>query len=162
MYRYVRFCARLDLVAYPLHQPNIILFATDLASTISFSAINIHLAGIKFFAHKHGYTSDFSQYKRLYLLLRGVKKSTRQRNKKKREPITPDILRKLHFNLFNSNRLYEDKVMLWSAMMLAFFGFLRISEFTASKAKSFCEEDTLCLKDLTMIDNSTYAIKLTH
>ena len=75
MFRYIKFCSRLDLIAYPLHQPNMILFATELASTLSYSAINIHLAGIKFYAHKYGYTSDFTQFKRLYLLLRGVKKS---------------------------------------------------------------------------------------
>ena len=50
--------------------------------------------------------------------------------------------------------------MLWSAMLCAFFGFLRISEFTAARAKSFCKNDTLCITDVTSINNNNYAIQI--
>ena len=55
---YVDLCARLNLVAFPLHQTNVILFATKLAETVSVSAIKVQLAGIKFAALKYGYNSD--------------------------------------------------------------------------------------------------------
>ena len=143
-----------------MYQTNLILFATELSSTNSFSGVNITLSGIKFFAQKYGYESEFSSYKRLYLLLRGIKRTTKNRRKEKRAPVTPDLLRMLHFKLFNSRRPYEDKLMLWAAMLCAFFGFMRVSEFTSAKAKSFSSEDTLCYTDVKVIDSNCFGIQL--
>ena len=56
-------------------------------------------------------------------------------NIKKRSPITP--LEEIKFNLLNSSKIYEDKLMLWSAMLTAFFGFLRVSEYTSTFVKSY-------------------------
>ena len=146
---FLDFCQRLDLVAFPLHQGNIILFATELSKTVSVSSINIQLAAIKFTAQKYGYNSEFGGFRRLYLLMRGIKKlHGRKFQKKKRLPITPNILLELYYHLFNSSRPYNDKLMLWAAMLTAFFGFLRISEYTATRAKSFEEDITLCVSDV--------------
>lgn len=145
---YVGFCEKLNLVAFPLHQSNVILFATELAKTNSLSAINIQLAGIKFTAHKYGYSEDFSQFRRLYSLLRGIKRSHGLTiRKKKRAPITPVMLREMNLHLFNSSRNYHDKQMLWAAMLCAFFGFLRVSEYTSPNAKTF-NNNTLCHDDV--------------
>ena len=145
----------LNLMAFPLQQSNVILFATELAKTISLSAINIQLAGIKFTAHKYGYSEDFSQFRRLYLLLRGVKRSQGLLVKKrKRAPVTPSMLYEMKVHLFNSTRNYFDKQMLWAAMLCAFFGFLRVSEYTSPKAKTF-DNSTLCVNDVVFNDCRT-------
>ena len=152
---YVNFCSRLNLVAFPLHQDNVILFATELAKTISVSAINIQLAGIKFTAQKYSYNYDFSQFRRLYLLLRGIKRSqSLVRRKRKRAPITPSMLKEIQLHLFNSTRDYHDKQMLWAAMLCAFFGFLRVSEYTSPKARTF-DSVTLCVSDLVFNEGET-------
>ncbi len=159
--RYVEFCKNLDLVAYPIHQSNLMLFATELADTMAHSGINVILCGVKFYAQKYGYNSEFSSYKRLYLLLRGIKRSQGKKFKKPlRSPITPDMLNQLKFNLFHSYRSCHDKLMLWSAMLSAFFGFLRISEFTSTRAKSFEVETTLCLSDITTLEGNSFGLQL--
>ena len=154
LHRYIRFCQSLNLVTFPLHQQNLVLYASDLSNTISYAAINTQLSALKFFSHKYGYPGDFGQFRRLYMVLRGIKRSTdKLHRKKKRNPITPDILHKLHFHLFSSHRHYSDKCMLWAAMVCAFFGFLRISEFTSDHAKSYKADSTLCIDDVTQHNN---------
>ena len=160
LHRYINFCQSLDLLSFPLHQQNLVLYASDLSNTLSYAAINTHLSALKFFSHKYGYPGDFGQFRRLYMVLRGIKRSTdKLHRKKKRDPITPDLLHKLHFYLFSSHRHYSDKCMLWAAMVCAFFGFLRISEFTSDHAKSYKADSTLCIDDVTQQSN-TYTLHI--
>jgi hypothetical protein len=147
---YILFCEQFDLVPFPLHQNNVILFATDLSTSISVSSINVQLSAIKFMDQKYGYNSKFSEFKRLYLLMRGIKRSQGLRfHKKKRLPITPVMLMEMKSRLFNSSRRFGDKKMVWAAMMCAFFGFLRISEYTSGRAKTYDQCTTLCVADIT-------------
>ena len=48
--------------------------------------------------------------------------------------------------------------MIWAAMMTAFFGFLRVSEYTSSHVKSYDPATTLCRTDLTIISSTTIDI----
>ena len=134
----------MNLVAFPLYQQNLCLFASHLALSTSISNIKVHLAALKFFALIHGYMSELPSFHQLYLVLRGIKKTLGNKYKKKsRAPITPDILRVLKFNLYNSSIIYKDKVMIWAAMTSAFFGFLRVSEYTSTHVKSYDINSTL-------------------
>ena len=95
--------------------------------------------------------SEFVSFNRLYLVIRGIKKSQGNRfHKVKRTPITPSILQVIRYHLFNSSRLFEDKLMLWAAMLCAFFGFMRVSEYTSTHVNSFDIHSTLCISDLVM------------
>ena len=151
--KYVSWCRNLDLLPFPLQQPNMILFASELASSTSYKNIKVHLAAIKFYAQVHGYCASFLSFNRLYLLLRGIKRMQGDKyNIKKRSPITPHMLEEIKFNLFNSSKIYEDKLMLWSAMLTAFFGFLRVSEYTSTFVKSYDPCTTLCYEDVVFKD----------
>ena len=46
--------------------------------------------------------------------------------------------------------MFEDKLMVWAACLTAFFGFLRISEYTATQVSKFEEEFTLCFSDVRL------------
>ena len=46
--------------------------------------------------------------------------------------ISPCLLKSIRLSIGISSRLHHDKVMLWTALLVAFFGFLRMSEYTAS------------------------------
>ena len=56
----------------------------------------------------------------------------------------------MHSNLFNSSRLYEDKLMLWAAITMAYFGFLRVSEYTSTHKTKFDPLSTLLLENVTL------------
>ena len=107
---------------------NLIIFVSDIATTSSYSNVKLHLAAIKFYATANGYRVE--QFRRLYLTVRGIKKSQGARfHKPKRLPVTPNLLRTIKNNLFGSSLRFHDKCMLWSAMTMAFFGLLRASEY---------------------------------
>ena len=130
--KYIHWCKELDLVAFPIIEQNLILFVTELSLHSSYSNIKGHLAGLKFFALLHNYHNYFPSFNRLYLVLRGIKRSLGNKFKKpKRIPVTPGMLRAIKFNLFNSSILYNDKLMTWAIVLTAFFGFLRVSEYTS-------------------------------
>ena len=74
-------------------------------------------------------------------------------SKPKRTPVTPALLRKLGLGLFRSPLAIEDKLMLWAAMTAAFFGFLRVSEYTTKLVRSFDPAVDLCFQDLTICPN---------
>ena len=146
---YLDFCKLFDVVPFPLQQTNMILFATKLSTSESVSSINTQLSAIKFASHKYGYNQNFAEFRRLYLLLRGLKRiQGKKSKKKKRLPITPSMLLQMKDRLFNSSRRYNDKVMIWSAMMSAFFGFMRVSEYTSPRATEYLPNGTLCLEDV--------------
>ena len=66
---------------------------------------------------------------RLQLILRGIKRSQGD-NSKTRGPITLHILN-LFYHLLNVKYTRnKDSLMVWAAITLAFFGFLRIGELT--------------------------------
>ena len=140
----------MNMVAFPLYQQNLVLFVSEMALTLSHGNIKIHLSALNFFSQTNGYITSFAPFRWLYLLLCGIKKCQGKKFKKlKRIPITPEMLFTIKFNLFNSSVHYNDKLMIWAAMLTAFFGFLRVSEYTFSHVNSFIPEATLCYNDIT-------------
>ena len=77
-----------------------------------------------------------------------------------RIPITSPLLLTLGRNLWNSSTKFTDKVMLWAAMLTAFYGFLRVSEYTSSHTKSYNPNTTLCYEDIKILSNSTIQIHI--
>ena len=75
-----------------------------------------------------------------------------------RLPITPTILKQININLFNSSRPYEDKVMLWAALLTGFYGFLRVSEYTSDRKTSFDPESTLLFSDMAFKSDGSVSI----
>ena len=148
---YHSFCIQHHLIAFPPCQQTLILFATNIASYSSHSNVKVHLSAIKHQSTVHGHNVPFKDFDRLYLLLRGIKRAQgRTHSLPKRLPITPALLRIINKNLFNSSRLFEDKIMLWAAITTAFFGFLRVSEYTASRKTTFDREAVLLFHDLSL------------
>ena len=63
------------------------------------------------------------------------------------------MLEEIKFQLFNWSKRYEDKLMLWAAMLTTFFGFLRVSECTSAFVSSYDPSTTLCYEDVQFKDN---------
>ena len=138
-------------MVFPVFENNLVLFASQLGIKLSYSNVKIHLSAVKFYAHLHGFNNDFKNFTRLYMVVRGIKKSQGNKfMKPKRNPVTPRMLEIIKFHLFNSSHRYEDKLMIWSAMLVAFFGFLRASEYTSKCVKSYEEDSTLSFTDVSI------------
>ena len=147
--KYQEFAASHSLLVLPLCEENLMLFATFVSGYSSHKNVTLHLAAVKFFAHIYGYAPDFKGPSRLSRLLKGIKRLQGSKHRRaKRVPITPPLLQQLLVNLFRSPMKYDDKLMLSAAMLVAFFGFLRVSEYTCLSTSSL------------MIPNSPYAGKM--
>ena len=148
--RYNAFCRRHNLPPSPATENTLIPFATQLSRSHAHSSIKVHLSAISYYSVIRGDKVDFSRFRRLYYLMKGIKRTQgASRRRRKRAPITPAILKEININLFNSSRPYEDKVMLWAALLTAFYGFLRVSEYTSQRKTSFDPESTLLFTDMT-------------
>ena len=146
---------------FPLSEQNLMLFATHLASRgASHKGVKRYMAALHFFAHIMGFPNIFTSAPCLARLVRGIKRlQGNAASRPKRTPITPLLLRKMGRTLFRSPMKYEDKVMIWAAMLTAFFGFLRISEYTSKLVRSYDPATTLCVGDVT-VAHTTAALKL--
>ena len=95
------------------------------------------MAGIRFAHTENGLPDPFLAAPLLHLLLRGIKR-TLGLTYRQRLPITMTLLRQIKEELARApDYLPTDKLMLWSAFTLAFYGFLRSSEFTSPSASQF-------------------------
>lgn len=90
-----------------------------------------------------------SSMPRLELVMRGMKRSQTGIPSKPRLPITPAILRKIRAEWDRSEEW--DHIMLWAAMCLCFFGFLRAGEAVAPDA-DFDASQHLTYTDIAVDD----------
>ena len=102
------------------------------------------------FAIFYGYPFQFSSFQRLYYNLRGIRRlQGKDFSRPNRQPITKQHLFAIkHFLVISQYRL-PDKIMLWSMCTLAFFGLLRVSEYTSPTPSTFNSSLHLTFSDVT-------------
>lgn len=119
----------------PTNEETLIQFVAYLAKTIKHSSIKGYLAAVRHLHIRSGYDLDLKKFLRLQLICRGIKRSQGD-STRIRLPITINHL-KLFFQLLAipTSPSY-DSIMVWAAMTLAFFGFLRLGEMTCNSPYS--------------------------
>lgn len=155
---YLEFCNTHQITHNALNfENNLMLFATKLAASSSYSNIKKHMAAVKHHSILNSTIVSTLPLPKLYLLLRGIKRTKGLANKKAlRKPITPHLLLKLYRYLQSSQYNINDQRMLWAAFTTAFFGFLRASEFVANTTTTFQPSNTLLFSDVSIRTNMAH------
>ena len=87
---------------------------------------------------------------RLNYVLKDIRKTCSMNHQPREwEPITFQIMERLHTVLSKHSGNYKD-IMIWAACCLAYFGFLRVSEFTTSSPDYFDSSTDLLLSDVAL------------
>ena len=136
-------------------ESTLLLFATHLGnSNISYATIKIYLSAVRHMHVTTGMHNFFTQQLTPWLqqVLKGIQKSqTLVHPPRERLPITMQIMEDTMQLLSQRPKSYMN-VMTWAACCLAFFKFLRVSEFTIPFDDLFNQGCHLCLSDIA-IDN---------
>ena len=130
--QYLNFCMELQIQpnqTLPANEKLLIYFATYMARFVKADTIKVYLAAIRYLHIINGHNLNLQSFLRLQYVIKGIKCSQGGGGGKwTRLPITLTHLRL--FQLLLSKQTF-DNTMLWAALTLAFFGFLRVSEFTS-------------------------------
>jgi len=138
--RYQNFCRAINATSIPTSEQTLLLFATHLAdSNITYSTIKLYVSAIRHMHVTEGCHEEFySQLTpQVQLALKGIQKSqATSQTQRTRLPITLEIMHSINGLLSEEPHSY-DNILLWVACCLAFFGFLRVSEFTIPNETSY-------------------------
>ena len=146
--------------SFPATETTLRFFAAYLADQVSFKTIKLYIAGIRFAHTENSLPDPFQEAPLLRLLLRGIKRTVGL-SSRQRLPITMTLLCQIKEELARaSDFLPSDKLMLWSAFTLAFYGFLRSSEFTSPSATQFNPQVHLCFTDVFLTSEGCLMLHL--
>ena len=139
----------------PTSESTLLLFVSYLAyRNLSYPTIKVYLAGIRSLHVVSGHDVTFHNQltPRLHQVLKGIRKEKASILPSRLcRPITRDIMLKIKVTLLKSPHSYHN-IMMWAACRLAFFGFLRSSEFTIPTQSGYDLEVHLSPKDVA-VDN---------
>ena len=128
----------MSVSCFPLNEEVLEYYVISISRRVAYQTIKVYLCGIQFFSHLHGWSSfKICDMMRLRYLLRGIRRSLgSSRIRPRRLPITIDHIGQM-FSFINHNFNFHDRLMLKSAISLAFFGMLRCSEYTCASPSRF-------------------------
>ena len=148
--QYVSFCSMFSVDPLPLSEVTLENFSASLQLRVAYKSIKVYLSGVQFWAKLHGCPVLVADMPRLQYVLRGIRRFQGDKFKRApRPPVTWALLQRVCAFVACSEAPFN-RDMLLSAVLLAFFGLLRVSEYTAPSASRFDPSVCLSVRDVTI------------
>jgi len=149
--QFISFCTQLGKLhssgyPCPADEWTLCLFATFLAKRIQHSSIKVYLSGVRALHIEQGFPDPLANCLRLQRVVHGIK-CCQGSSSSSRLPITDDLMLLIWQSL---DLRLPDHPMFWAACSLAYFGFLRASEFTVPSLASFSTSLHLGVQDIAV------------
>ena len=146
--QYLRFCQEVGVSPFPLDEGVLQYFVVSLARRVGYQSIRVYLCGVQQEGFIHGGSSLLRDMHGLRYLVRGIRRAQgRAHCRAPRVPVTGPMLRSVLRGIRHSYS-ERDGAMLSAAVLVAFFGMLRVSEYTAPGVSVWVPGQTLGLSDL--------------
>ena len=113
---------------------------------LSVSTAKLYLSAVGNLHKEHGFPSPV-RHTLVQTVLKGFCRKVPQ-PPDQRLPVTLDIMRFLKTQIAASSFCYHDQRLIWFAFNLAYFGFLRVGEFTTSDSFSYDSDRCLRFRDI--------------
>ena len=153
---YLRFCHNFAITPLPLREDTLELFVISLQHRLAYKSIKVYLCGIQFWSTMTGFTNQIEDMARLDYVLRGIRRIQGNNfDRPARVPITWDLLQIICRHVVISESPFN-RDMLLAAVLLAFFGLLRVSEYT-SPTLTRADPNALNVGDITLTPTLTIA-----
>ena len=124
-----------------------------MSTSTSQQTIMVYFAGVHLFHIENEFPDPTKGAPLLHYLCAAIRHSDTHKARK-RHPITLSLLRTIKAELSQSSLPSRDKLMYWAAFVLAFYGFLRASEYMVPMASCFDPWVHLSVRDITVCPES--------
>ena len=153
---YLSFCESSDTPPYPVSEETLCRFAAVLANKgIAHSTIKVYISATRQLQLSKGLPDTrVEAMAKLAQVLRGVRSSSSGSSKFARLPITLKILSRIK-ETWEVEGLSSDRIMVWAAMLLCFFGFFRSGEICTPSGGRFDAKVHLSMADVTVVVDSS-------
>ena len=150
--RYHSFCTVHNINPLPVREQSLSRYAASLANEgLAHTSIKCYMSAVRHLHIEEGWGDPKLNYMpKLELVMRGIKRVQGRKHKPSpRQPITPELLRKLR-EVWLKPSAGGDGIMLWAAATLCFFGFLRSGEITVPSDSEFDDTAHLTFRDVAI------------
>ena len=146
--QYLSFCLHFRIPPLPLRESVLENFCSSLHPRVAYKSMKVYLSGVQCWSKMQLHDVEIASMGRLRYVLRGIRRVQGLTHAKPpRTPITWDLLCTIISYVFHTE-VPHNRDMLSSAVLLAFFGMLRVSEFTSPSRSTFDVSTHLTFNDV--------------
>ena len=150
---FYKFCNKFNINPLPASSITLQFFCVDISAHTSYKTLKVYLAAIRLVHLEHGLDDPTNDHL-LHLVCRGIRRLQGD-NTRPQLPITINLLRTLKTQLAKATSFTPlEQRLLWAAFSLAFYGFMRVSEFTTPTISDTFSPPGLHWSDIKLHTNS--------